>query len=106
MSDIPPVYHRQARILKALAHPTRLFITTLLAKGPLCVCKITEQVGDDVSTISKHLSVMKNAGILSCEKKGLQVIYTLATPCVTRIFFCADRVISSNSKRELQATRS
>lgn len=106
MSTIPDVYHRQAKILKALAHPTRLYIAGLLAKGPLCVCRITEKIGDDVSTISKHLSVMKAAGILSSEKKGLQVVYTLETPCVTQVFFCASRVITSKAKRDMEAVRS
>lgn len=106
LSKIPEVYHRQAEILKALAHPTRLYITGLLAKGPLCVCEITEKVGDDISTVSKHLSVMRSAGILSSEKRGLQVIYTLETPCVTRVFLCADTVISSKTKKTLAAARS
>lgn len=106
MSKIPEVYRRQAEILKALAHPTRLYITGLLSKGPLCVCEITEKVGDDISTVSKHLSVMRSAGILSSEKKGLQVLYTLETPCVTRVFMCADTVISSKAKRTLEAARS
>ena len=99
MSKIPIPYHRQAVILKALAHPTRLYVASLLSKGPMCVCGITDRIGDDISTISKHLSVMKEAGILSCEKKGLQVIYTLKTPCVTGVFSCADRVISSGARR-------
>jgi len=97
VSKIPDIYHRQAEILKALAHPTRLFVTSLLSKGPLCVCEITERIGDDVSTVSKHLSIMRSAGIVSSEKKGLQVIYRLETPCVTKFFSCTLNVIKSKN---------
>jgi ArsR family transcriptional regulator len=70
-------YQARARIVKAMSHPTRLFIVDQLSKRRRCVRKLTEMVGDDVSTISKHLSVLKNAGIVSDEKEGTQVFYSL-----------------------------
>jgi DNA-binding transcriptional ArsR family regulator len=98
MPKIPDVYRRQAEILKALAHPTRLFITDLLVKKPLCVCDITARVGADVSTVSKHLSVMKAAGIVQDHKEGLQVHYHLKTPCVTKFLSCACDVIKARAE--------
>ncbi|MCL5271670.1 MAG: metalloregulator ArsR/SmtB family transcription factor, partial [bacterium] len=52
----------RARIIKAMGHPTRVFMVEELSKGERCVCELTEMVGADVSTVSKHLSVLKNAG--------------------------------------------
>jgi DNA-binding transcriptional ArsR family regulator len=96
MNKIPDHYRHQAQVLKSLAHPTRLFIVDLLAKGPICVCDITARVGADTSTVSKHLSVMMAAGIVANEKKGLQVHYHLKTPCVTKFFSCARSVMKAN----------
>jgi DNA-binding transcriptional ArsR family regulator len=86
-------YKLRAEIFKALAHPTRLFIVQELAKGRKCVCEINEMLDCDVSTLSKHLSVLKNAGILSDEKKGLQVFYSLRLCCVSDFFACVDNLL-------------
>lgn len=91
-------YKSRAEIFKALAHPTRLFIVEELAKGRKCVCEINEMLDCDVSTLSKHLSVLKNAGILSDEKKGLQVFYSLKLCCVLDFFSCVDNLINGLSK--------
>ena len=57
-------FQLRAGILKALAHPTRLFIVDELSRGERCVCELTEMIGADVSTVSRHLSLLKNAGIM------------------------------------------
>jgi ArsR family transcriptional regulator len=75
--NTPEMYKIQANILKALAHPTRLFIINELANKELCVNEITTMVGVDASTISNHLSLLKNAGIVQDEKKGKSVYYSL-----------------------------
>ena len=54
-------------VIKALAHPTRLFIVEELVEGPRCVCELTAMVGDDISTVSRHLAVLRNAGIVDDE---------------------------------------
>ena len=91
-------YSAQALILKALAHPTRLFIVDLLSQGEQCVCVITEKVGADTSTISKHLSLLKNAGIIADEKKGQNVFYSLKMPCVMNFFCCIKDVMKSKAE--------
>ncbi|MCK4535824.1 MAG: winged helix-turn-helix transcriptional regulator, partial [Desulfuromonadales bacterium] len=72
----------RAKVLKAMAHPSRLFIIEELEKGERCVCDLTEQIGVDVSTVSKHLSVLKQAGIVLDDKRGNQVFYRLRVPCI------------------------
>jgi ArsR family transcriptional regulator len=71
-----------SHILKALGHPSRLFIVEEVGKEAHCVCELTALIGADTSTVSKHLSVLKNAGIVIDEKKGNQVYYSLVCPCV------------------------
>lgn len=84
--------------MKALAHPARLRIVDELKTGPRCVCEIREWVGSDISTVSKHLSVLKNAGIVVDERRGVQVFYRLKCPCVTEFFACAEAVIRSTAE--------
>jgi len=85
-------YEARARLMKALAHPTRLFIVDELARGERCVCELRDMVGADISTVSKHLALLRAAGIVADDKRGLQVFYRLRTPCVLRIFDCVRRV--------------
>ena len=82
----------QAKVLKALAHPTRLLLVEELARKSKCVCVLTDAAGMDISTVSKHLAVLRNAGIVEDEKRGLQVFYSLKTPCVLNFFKCVESV--------------
>lgn len=85
-------YKAQARIIKALAHPTRLFIVDELSRGERCVCELTDLIGVEMPTVSRHLSVLRNAGILEDEKRGSQVFYRLRVPCVINFFKCVQAV--------------
>ncbi len=89
-------YKARAAIIKALAHPTRLFVVDELSKGERCVCDLTEMIGADISTVSKHLSVLKQAGIVEDEKRGLQVWYSLRVPCILNFFGCVEDVLKAN----------
>ena len=94
-------YEARARIIKALAHPARLLIVDELKAGPRCVCEIRELVGSDLSTVSKHLSVLRNAGVVQDEKRGVQVFYRLRCPCVVDFFTCAERVLMTTARDHL-----
>ncbi len=87
----------RAKVIKALAHPSRVFMVEELSKGERCVCELTEMVGADVSTVSKHLSVLKNAGIVIDEKRGQQVFYSLRVPCILNFFSCVEAVLQANA---------
>jgi len=92
----------RARILKALAHPTRLFIVDQLEQEEHSVNELTAMVGADVSTVSKHLSQLKQVGIIRDEKRGNQVFYRLAVPCVMNFFDCVEAVIEEQHLRHMQ----
>jgi ArsR family transcriptional regulator len=83
---------KRARVLKALAHPSRLLITEALLAGEQCVQDLRDLVGDDVSTVSKHLAILRSAGVLVSEKRGLHVYYSLACACFGDFLKCVDQV--------------
>jgi ArsR family transcriptional regulator len=91
-------YAVRARVIKAMSHPTRLFIVDELAKRERCVCELTEMIGDDISTVSKHLSVLKSAGIVVDDKRGQQIYYSLQCPCVMDFLTCVETVLRTHSR--------
>ena len=94
-------YRRRADVIKALAHPSRLYIVDRLAEHEHCVNELTALIGSDMSTISKHLSVLKNAGIVQDEKRGASIYYSLRIPCILNFFKCADAVILAIQKEQV-----
>jgi len=94
-----------ARVIKAMAHPARLLIVEELAKRRRCVRELTEMVGYEMSTVSKHLSVLKNAGIVTDTKKGLQVFYSLKVPCILSFFSCVESVMKASADERETLTK-
>lgn len=94
-------YEARSRIMKALGHPTRLFIVDELGREDRCVCELTEMIGADISTVSKHLSILKEAGVVDFEKRGTQMHYRLAAPCVLNFFHCLEDMVRANVQRQL-----
>jgi ArsR family transcriptional regulator len=89
------LYEAKAEVLKALSHPTRLWMVDYLESGEKCVCEFVEQMDVDFSTISKHLSVLKQAGVVKDEKRGKQVFYSLQVPCVLHFIHCVEAVVKA-----------
>lgn len=88
-------YEAQAGVIKALAHPIRVFLVEQLAGGPRCVCELTALAGVDISTVSKHLAVLKNAGIVLDERRGTQIFYRLRVSCILNCFRCVGAVLEA-----------
>lgn len=74
-----------------------------LAEGEKCVCELQELVGSSMPTVSRHLSQMKNAGIVEGRRDGNQIYYRLLVPCVLNVFPCIDRVLQSEAERMAEA---
>ena len=96
------LFEARAQIIKAMAHPTRLFIVDELSRRERCVQELTEMIGSDVSTVSKHLSILRNVGIVDDEKRGVNVYYSLRCPCVLRFFSCVESVLKTTAKQRLK----
>lgn len=95
----------RAAVMKALAHPSRLFIVDELSRGERCVCELTEMIGADVSTVSKHLAVLRSAGVVLDDRRGPQVYYRLRVPCILNFFGCIEAVIEETKRSQTTSTR-
>ena len=93
-------FDARVKIIKAMAHSTRLFIIDELSKKEKCVCELQEIIGGDFSTVSKHLTILKNAGLVSGNKQGNQVFYKIDAECAYKIICCADNIIKTKLKKE------
>ena len=92
------LFEKQAEIAKAVAHPLRIAVVNFLKDGEQCVCDIAEHVGAERSNVSRHLSVMVNAGVLEYRKEGLKVIYRLKCVCILDFFSCVTGVLKQQAK--------
>lgn len=84
----------RAKIFKALSHPSRVYIVEELIKGNRCICEFAELLGVDKSTVSKHFSVLKEAGIINTDKQGTSVICSLRLPCIKNFFCCTSEILN------------
>ena len=100
------LFDKQAKIAKAIAHPLRIAIVNFLKDGEQCVCDIAEHIDSERSNVSRHLSVMVNAGLLEYRKDGLKVIYKLKTPCILDFFSCVSRVLKQQAKENEKLLKS
>ncbi len=98
-------YEARALVVKAMAHPTRLYLVDVLAKDEKCVQELTEKIGADMSTVSRHLGVLKSAGIVESDKRGAQIYYRLRVPCVLNFFDCVESVIKITASEQLKLAR-
>ncbi len=68
---------KMVKILKALASETRLQIIMELLKDPKCATDLSSCIKKDLSTISRHLSILEDAGIIKVERAGKKIIVKL-----------------------------
>jgi ArsR family transcriptional regulator len=94
-------WKNRAGVFKALAHPTRIRVIDALAQREHCVCELVELVGDDPSTISKHLSIMKAAGLVSSDRRGTLVFYSLKMKCVPGFMECVDKAVVESAREQI-----
>lgn len=97
---------KRAAVIKALAHPSRLLIAEALMEGELCVCDLKELVGADMSTVSKHLAMMREAGVLVSDKRGLNIYYRLACDCLGDFLQCLDKLTPARATAKNQTKTS
>ena len=89
----------RSEVVKAMAHPVRLMVIELLKDGEKSFSELMEYFDIDKSTLSKHISVLKVAGIVSSRRGGLETIFHLQVPCVTDFFKCVTAVIEDKIKQ-------
>jgi DNA-binding transcriptional ArsR family regulator len=94
LMNTPPrgSFKRDAKVLRALANESRLVIVDRLSRGECCVCDLVEIVGSDQSTVSKHLALLRQSGVVESERRGNHIYYRLLSPCVLSLLACAAKV--------------
>ncbi len=96
-------YQARAQVAKAMAHPTRLLILEALQEREWCVCELTGLVGEDQSTVSKHLAVLKHAGLIADRKEGAMIFYRPRVRCLEGFWRCIESVLKENLKAQATA---
>ncbi len=80
-------------VFKALGHPSRVFIVEKLEEAAHCVCELSELIGADMSTVSRHLSILKRAGIVKDRKEGTTIYYSLACHCLSDMLAGVEKIL-------------
>ena len=93
---------RQAEVFKALGHPGRMAIVHALGHGAVCACELATAAGCAASTTSRHLTVLRHAGLIADERRGQQIFYRLTCPCVLSFAECINRVDAGEKVQSLQ----
>ena len=101
----PELYEARAKIAKALAHPTRLLMLDALQQGELCVCEMTDIAGVDQSTVSKHLAILKDAGLVGLRKHKSSSYYRITCTCLDGFFGCIESVLRKNLEVQRELVR-
>lgn len=86
------LHENRVAVFKALAHSSRLYIVLRLAEGEACVGDLTGEIGADVSTVSKHLAILRDAGLVTDRREGQNVYYSLVCACIIDFLHCVDAV--------------
>lgn len=93
----------RAKIFKALGHPSRLKMVESLFDGERCVCELQALVGSDISTVSKHLNILKEAGILQDERRGTSIYYSLRMKCIANFLGCVEDFVGRRLEEQIEA---
>jgi ArsR family transcriptional regulator len=90
-------YNANARIIKALSDPSRLKIVDILSCGEMCACDILEHFDFTQPTLSHHMKVLMECGIVECRKEGLWNYYSLnSTNCNKLILFLMSLITNTD----------
>ncbi|GAV20730.1 ArsR family transcriptional regulator [Mariprofundus micogutta] len=110
MSDLPIIPEDKIKSasqgLRAIAHELRLSVLCLLLERPMCVHELIEATGAAQSNLSQHLSKMRMLGILESEKRGQEVMYSIANPDFAELvnalkqIYCPEMVCAAPTAKE------
>jgi len=96
------LFEAREKIMKSLANKYRLKIVDSLGKkSQMCVSDLEEALDLNQSSVSKHLNILKEAGVVKSKKEGLKVYYSLRTPCIINFFAYVDNVIKDEINERL-----
>jgi len=100
------VYEARARVARAMAHPTRLLLLDALSGAEHSVAVLTRLAGVDQSTVSRHLAILRDAGLVVARKDRQQRLYRVCCGCLDGFFGCLESVLREENERRRQAVAS
>ncbi len=83
----------RAELLTTLGQPTRLRVLEFLKDAEKCVCEIMPAIDEQQSNTSRHLSIMKQSGILVCRQHGKSIYYRVKDQRIFRLLKLLDEII-------------
>jgi ArsR family transcriptional regulator len=98
-------FQARARVMKALSSPVRLKIVDELSRGERCMCELQPMFPMNKSTLSRHVTALKQVGIVSEHREGVRCFLKLETPCILNIFDCTRGVIRAEAKRHAELAK-
>jgi DNA-binding transcriptional ArsR family regulator len=95
----------QSDFLRAIAQPTRLKILYFLKDGERCACEIIPKMKEDQSNISRHLTHMRDAGILESRKEGVSVYYKIKDKRVFALLSLVDEMVRAEIEKKAKVVK-
>lgn len=89
------VFRRESQVLKALANESRLLIIDRLSRGSCTVGELTDLVGTDQSTVSKHLALLRAVGMVEDRRDGANVFYSLPDLGILNVITSARQILAA-----------
>jgi DNA-binding transcriptional ArsR family regulator len=99
------VFDIQARLCKSMGYPIRLEILHSLRDGPKCVNELSELLGQSQSTISRHLSILRSAGIVLADHQRQNIYYRVANPKLLGVCDLMREILEEQSVHETKLAR-
>ena len=94
-------YKWQARVAKALAHPTRIAILEMLRRGEICVCEMSPELEASQANVSQHLAVLRDSNLVTTRRDGTRMMYRVTDERVFRVL----DLMGSIAHNQLNAAR-
>ena len=93
--DERPLYVAKAQLFQSLSHPVRIRVLELLVDGEKPVSELRDGVGVEASSLSQHLTVLKQSGLVTSRRRGNQVSYRITDDSVADFLAAARRVMAA-----------
>jgi DNA-binding transcriptional ArsR family regulator len=91
-------YEAAGELLRALSAPIRLALVDLLSGGPRCVHELVDALGVSQPLVSQHLKSLRSVGLVSHERRGREILYSLADEHISHI--TRDTLVHAREKHE------
>ncbi len=89
------IYEKNAAIFKALSDPNRLMIINLLKSGEKCACNLLEEMNISQSTLSHHMKLLCEVGVINCRREGKWMYYSLSKKGFTKVNHILEEILDT-----------